>query len=83
MITDRQSLHILLDRLSAIHHDLAEAGAGLATLHTEAAVAALESLIRRMDAAPAVTELQTNGTSRYQGASGSSYSGTPQHQWGE
>ena len=44
------ALEALLDRLRRIHAELARRNGGVAVLHTEAAVATLESHIRRQRA---------------------------------
>lgn len=50
-ITDIRSLEVILGQIRAIHDELADRHAGLAVLHMDAAMAALESHIRRQRAA--------------------------------
>lgn len=45
--SDIRSLELLLGEIRSIHDELAERHAGLAVLHMDAAMAALESHIRR------------------------------------
>lgn len=45
--SDREALHALLAPLRTLHAELAEHGAGVCVLHLEAAIAALESHLRR------------------------------------
>lgn len=50
-ISDIRSLEAILGQIRTIHEELAERHAGLAVLHMDAAMAALESHIRRQRAA--------------------------------
>ena len=53
--SDIRSLETLLGQIRTIHEELAERHAGLAILHMDAAMAALESHIRRQRAAEDAT----------------------------
>ena len=50
-ISDIRSLEVILGQIRTIHDELADRHAGLAVLHLDAAGAALESHIRRLNAA--------------------------------
>jgi hypothetical protein len=56
-IDDRSALVALLDRMRAIHSELSVRHAGVCVLHLEAAIASLESHVRR-DGVPMVDELR-------------------------
>lgn len=53
-ISDIRSLEVILGQIRSIHEELAERHAGLAVLHMDAAMAALESHIIRQQAAEEV-----------------------------
>ena len=54
---DREAFHALLAQMRAIHTNLAENHAGICVLHLDAAIAALESHLRR-DGVPLIEELR-------------------------
>lgn len=58
-----EALDALLAQMRMLHRDLDQYGAGICVLHLEAAIAALESHLRR-HSAPAVGEQSGDATSR-------------------
>jgi hypothetical protein len=58
-----EALHALLAQMRSIHGNLDRHDAGICVLHLEAAIAALESHLRRSPA-PAIGEQPRDGASR-------------------
>ena len=55
---DRVALEALLRQMRSIHIELNDRHAGVCVLHQEAAIASLESHLRRNDPSPAVSAIR-------------------------